>query len=186
MGDVSPVRVDVEHAVEAAVEVVVVAQLAVGDVPHPGHDAHAQDDVEGIRQFHAHLGQRRPRRAHEIGDDVHGASPHRALAERAQLLVHLPRRHPVVGRPGLLLFAGADVGRVLDPGDVVRVGAMIVAAGQLFLVELNENPGLDRLGSEDRTLRRGAVAPVNAVGLAQLHHLGHPVGDGLVARVALS
>ena len=37
----------------------------------------------------------------------------------------------------------ADEGQVLDAGDVGRVGAVEVAAGQLLLVERDQDPGLD-------------------------------------------
>ena len=53
-------------------------------------------------------------------------------------LAHLGRIAPVVGRPGVLLALGADEGAVLDPGDVVRVGAGQVGVRPLRLRELLE------------------------------------------------
>ena len=51
----------------------------------------------------------------------------------------------MVGGTGVLLALTADEGAVLDAGDIVRVGAVEIAAGELILVELDEDALLDGL-----------------------------------------
>ena len=59
----------------------------------------------------------------EIRHHVHRAALHRAAEELAELLAHLGRVAPVVGRARVRLLLGADERAVLDAGHVVRVGA---------------------------------------------------------------
>ena len=74
MRDEPAVGIDIQHAVQAAIEIVAVAELLVGDLAHARHDAHAQHDVDGIGQFDADLGERRTGRPHEIRNDIHRAA----------------------------------------------------------------------------------------------------------------
>ena len=80
---------------------------------------------------------------------------------------HLVRGHPVVGRAGVLFALGADVGAVLDPGDVLGVGAREEAVRALLLVQLDERAGLDELGGQPVPLLLRAVGPDHAVGLGE-------------------
>jgi len=51
----------------------------------------------------------------------------------------------MIGRSGGVRRAGADDGALLDAGDIVRIRAMIIAAGQLLLVELDQDALIDGL-----------------------------------------
>jgi hypothetical protein len=159
MGDEAALGIDVEHAVQALGEVAVGAELVPRDLPHAGHDAHAQDDVDRVGELDADLGQRRAGRAHQVGHDVHRAALHRAAAEAVKLFVHRGGRHPVIGRPGGVRRAGADEGAFLDARDVVRIGAMVIAAGQLLLVELDQDARVDGLLRQALLFLLAAVAP---------------------------
>ena len=121
---------------------VAVAEHVENRLAHAGHDAHVDDHVGGVGDLHADLGDGRAERPHAEGDDVHGAPLHAALEQLLQLLLHLLRRHPVVGRAGIVLGDAADVGAVLDAGHVDRVGPGQVAVGTLLLVELAEGARL--------------------------------------------
>ena len=94
------------------------AQLVEGGVAHAGHDAHVRHDVGAVGDLDAHLAERRAQRAHHVGHHVHRAALHRALEQALELRVRLGGRHPVVGRAGVFLVLRADVGAVLDAGDI--------------------------------------------------------------------
>ena len=81
MRDVTAIGVHVQHAMQAAIEIVAVAKLFVGYPAHSRHDPHAQHHVEGIGQLDADLGERRAGRSHEVGDDVHRATAHGSVAK---------------------------------------------------------------------------------------------------------
>ena len=72
----------------------------------------------------------------------------------------------MIGRAGLGLRVGADEGEFLDARDVVGVGAVIIAAGQLFLVEPDEHTHVHGLLREAGAFLLAAVAPIDDVGLA--------------------
>ena len=97
-----------------------------------------------------------------------------------KLGVHLGGCGPVVRGPGFVLSLGADVGALLDTGDVIRMGAMIIAAGKFFLIESDEDAGGNGLVSEPRFLRFRTIAPVNMVWKAQRRHIPHPIGHCLM------
>ena len=86
MADESPRRVQVEHRMQAAVEVAAVAR---GQVIQR-HRAHARDlaqvehDVDRIRDLHAHLRQRRPRRSHQVRHHEHRPPAHGPGEQAAQ------------------------------------------------------------------------------------------------------
>ena len=164
----------VEHAVQALGETAVGAELVPRDLPMRVMMPHAEHDVDRIGQLHAHLGQRRAGQAHEVRHDVHGAALHGAAAQAVELLVHLGGLHPVIGRAGGLGRAGADEGKVLDARDVVGIGAVQVAAGEFFLVELDEHAHVDGLLREAFLFLFAAVAPDDLVGPAELRHLVDP------------
>ncbi len=115
------------------------AQLLRGLRAHPGHYAHAQDDVDGVGNLVADFGQRRLRRAHDVGHDKHGAPAHRALQHPMQFAVGFSRVGPMIGRAGFFFRRGADEGELFHPRDVVRVGAMQVTTGRFLLVEFDHD-----------------------------------------------
>ena len=75
-----------------------------------------------------------------------------------ELLPHLRRLGPVVGRAGVLLALGADEGPVLDPGDVAGVGEGQVGVRALGVGEALEGarprPAPGRGGRTPRPSRR--------------------------------
>ena len=97
-----------------------------------------------------------------------------ALEEAVQLLAHLGRVAPVVGRAGVVLVLGADEGAVLDPGHVGGVGEGEVGVRPLRVGELLEGAGVDQGLGEGVVLLGGAVAPVDRVGLGQRRDLADP------------
>ena len=56
-----------------------------------------------------------------------------------QFGVGLGRVGPMIGRAGFLFRRGADESELLDPRDIVRIGAVQVTAGRFFLVELDQD-----------------------------------------------
>ena len=102
----------------------IVAEALNCDLAHPGHDSHVENDVNGIGDFEADFGQGRIRRAHYVRHDEQGAAAHRAFKHSLKFRVGLGRIAPVVGRTGFLFSRCANESELLDPGDVVRVGAM--------------------------------------------------------------
>ncbi len=148
-------------------------------LPHAGHDPHAQDNVDGIGDLKPDLGQRRPGRPHDVGNDEEGSTPHRALEHLVQPGVGLARVGPVVGRAGFLLCRGADESELFHPGDVVRMGAVQVGPRFFLLVKLEQGALEAGLSQEVIVFLLRAVAPENVVGIGQGLHLVHPVEDFL-------
>jgi hypothetical protein len=60
--------------VQAAVEVVAVAEHVERLVAHARHDAHVEHDVDAVGELDADLRHRRADRAHDVGDHVHRAA----------------------------------------------------------------------------------------------------------------
>jgi len=161
--------------VKAFRELPVRSQFVRGDLPHPGHDPHVQHHVDAVRQLDADLVEWRAGDAHDERDDVHSAALHRAVEHRPDLAVGFLWIHPVIGGPGILLFAGADEGQVLGAGDVVVCGAVQDTSGQLLLVKLMELSRAEGLLLEPAALLIGAVYPDNTVRLAEGDHLLDPL-----------
>src|SRR5262245_52353324 len=97
MDDKTMVLPEIQHAMQAAVEVVPVAKLLVGDLSHSRHYSHAEYDVNGIGKRRPDLGEGRAQWTHEIRDDIHRPSAHATAAKGVELLIHLRRESPVVG-----------------------------------------------------------------------------------------
>ena len=148
-------------------EVAVLTDQVKSRRAHARHDPHVDHDVGRVGDLDAELRDRAAERAHAERHDVHRAAAHRAVEEGAQRLAHLVGGHPVVGGAGILFALGADVGAVLDAGDVLGVGAGQEAVRALLLVQLDEGAGLDQLGGEAVPLLLRAVGPHHPVGLGQ-------------------
>ena len=88
---------------KTAIEIVTLAEMIEGNLPHARHDPHVEHDVDRVRQFDADLAQRRAGRPHEVWHHIHRAPAHRPIAKPIELAIHLRGWRPVVGRPGLLL-----------------------------------------------------------------------------------
>ena len=152
---------------EAGDEVPLLAEDLHRAPSHPGHDSHRGSDVGRISELHADVCDVRAKRAHRERNDVEGAPAHRALEEVLEHLAHLLGIAPVVRGTGLLSLLGADEGAVLDARDVARVGASEIRVRALGVGELLEGPPVDQLLTQAVVLLRGAVAPVDLLGVGQ-------------------
>ena len=155
------------HRVHAGDEFTVCPQGVQDRLTHAGHDALVDHHIGGVGDLDADVGDGRADRPHAEGDDVEGAPAHAALELPLHDLRHLARRHPVVGGAGLLLAPGADEGPVLHPRHVARMGARQEAVGAQFRVEADEGAALHHLVAQPVILGLRAVAPVDALRLAQ-------------------
>ena len=77
---------------------------------HSRHNAHAHDDVGGVGDLNANLGERRTERPHGERNNVHPAAAHGALEESIESVAHFCGRGPVVGGAGIALLGRADEG----------------------------------------------------------------------------
>ena len=89
-------------------------------------------------------------------------------------------------RARLFVRLSADVSALLHPRDVIWVRTVIIATRQLLLIELDKNPLLHRLVGKEIFFLVRAVAPEDAVGLAQRGLLVDPRAHGWVVRVAFA
>ena len=121
-----------------------------------------------------------PSGPHRERDHVHGASPHRPPEEVGEHLAHLGRVPPVVGRAGVRLQGGTDVGPVLHPGDVAGVGGRPVAVGPLGVRQLGEGPVVHQQLAEAVVLLGGTVQPLDGRRLGECGDLLHPCDQLLV------
>ena len=67
--------------VDAGHEFAIGAEHVEDLLAHAGHRAHVGDDVGGVGDFEADVGDRRTERAHRERDDVHRAALHAALEQ---------------------------------------------------------------------------------------------------------
>ena len=132
-----------------------------GVLARASHDEHGEHDVGRIGDLDAEHRLVRLGVAHDEGDDVHGATAHRALEQRVEGFLHLRRSDPVVERTGILLVLGADVGPALDAGDILGVGGRVV--GVLGAVDTLDGAGLDELLSDLVLLCFGTIDPDDVV-----------------------
>ncbi len=148
--------------------------------PHASHDPHARRHVGRVGQLDAEHRPLRLEVTHDERDHVHRAALHAALVEATHEGLHLLGVHPVVGGPRILLVERADVGAVLDPRDIDRVGGGVEGVRLDVGVEAGERAGRHEGVGELGPLLVGPGAPVDAGGLAQLGDLGDEVDDALV------
>ncbi len=174
VADEAALGIQVERGVQAAIEVVAVAEVVERHLPHARHDAHVEGDVDAVGELDADLGEGRAVGTHEVGHHVHRPAAHRAVEELAELRVRLLGVHPVVVGPGRLLGAAADEREVLGARDVVRIGAVQVAARPLLLVERDQDALRHRFFGERLLFLLRAVAPVDPLGLGEPSHLVDP------------
>ena len=168
MHDISLFGIDVALAVESLDEVAVLAERVVAVQPHPRHDRHIQNDVDGVGYFDADFRERGTDHAHGIGNDVHLSALHLSARNLAAKGVRLGGIHPVVDGTRVLLILAADERARLYAGDVVLRRAVIVATGQFFLVELDHLARFARFLPERFELRFAPVDPYDFVGLREL------------------
>ena len=176
--------------VDARDEVNALVEVLHDGIARTGHDVHVDDDVRGVRDLDAVLGDRVADRAHGERDDVHRAALHAALVLLEHLLLHGVRIPPMVGRAGVDLVLRADEGAALDARDVGLVRTSEVAARTLLLVELDELAVLDHhlanrgvlllVTLDDNNVVRGAnldplINPRLNLGVLELRRLSHCV-----------
>ena len=174
-------RADGMHAGD---EFAIAAEHVEDGLAHAGHGLHVGDDVGGIGDFETDMGDRRTERAHREGDDVHRTTLHAALEQAIQGFTHLGRFFPVIGRAGVFLLGGANVGAVFDAGDVGRVGESQVGIRTLGFVELDQRAGLYHFGAQAVILFLRTVGPVNAVRLGQFGDFGDPFFEAFMFDVS--
>ena len=177
VADEAVVRVNIEHAMQPAVEMFAVLQLGVGDIAHARHDAHAERDVNGVGEFDSHFRHWRTRRAHQVGHDVHRAAAHPAGTQGAQLVIHLGRMRPVVRRSRFFAAGCANESRLFGTRDVIRVRAMQITAGKLFLVQADQDALRDRFIGKQLLFFLRTVAPEDLVRLTKLGGFPDPFQD---------
>ena len=123
------------------------------------HNVHGKHDIDGVGDFDADFGERTADHAHGIRDHVHRATLHGAVEQLPHFGIHFVLLYPIVGRTGILLLSRTDDGSLFVSGDVLRIGAVIVAARKLLFVELDHFSGLYRKRADRVQLRFTAVNP---------------------------
>ena len=167
MEDQPPLDVEIGFAVQAFGELAAGPQLLEHGVADVRHDPHVQHHVDAVGQLDADLAEGRADGSHREGDDVHRPAAHGAVENFASPPVTLGRRHPIIGRPGVLPQRGADVRQVLGPGDVVCGRAVIETAGELFLIQHDHLAGGRRFPRQTILLLLRAVNPNDLLRLAK-------------------
>lgn len=180
VADEAPLGVAVAHRVHPAVEVIAVAEVLFGHLPHAGHHAHVEHHVERVGDHHPHLDERRGGRAHDVRHHVHRTAAHGAFEESTELAIGLVRRHPIVHGASLGARLRTDVGEVLGARDVVGIGVMVVAARPAILIERDEHTLGGGGGEEALGLGLAAVAPVDALGVGELGRLFYEAREVLI------
>ena len=104
------------------------------NLTHACHDPHIQNDIFRIGNLEADLGQRRIRRPHDIGNDKHRASAHRAFQQTAKFRVRFAGLRPIVGWTCFFFRRRADERELLYPRHVVWIGAMQIRVRNFLLV----------------------------------------------------
>ena len=172
--------------VQAGDELALCAEHVQRALAHPRHHAHVDDDVGRVGQLDADVALVRAQRTHRERHDVHRAALHRTAKQLGEGGAHLRGVAPVVRRAGVLLALGADERAVLDARDIARVRAGEIAVGPLAVGQALEGPAVHEQLAERIGLLRGAVAPVDAVGLREHRRRRRPTrsgGRGRCARV---
>src|SRR5437763_2577999 len=92
----------------------------------------------------------------------------------------LSRLRPIVRWSRFCLRRRTDEGKLLNPGDVVRIRAMQIRARRLFLVQLDQYLLFQGLRDQEVVLGLRAVAPKNILGLGQQLDFMHPIKHSLL------
>lgn len=111
---------------------------AGGELSHPGHELHVEDNVGGIGDLNPDFRGGGTEGAHAVRDHIHRAPFHAAFEELAQVLVHGDRVFPVVGGACLFFTVGANEGGLFDARHIVWIGVAPIATrafewGEFFL-----------------------------------------------------
>ena len=165
---------------QAAREIVALAEGIEHAPARAAHDAHVQHHVDAVGQFHADLAERRTDRPHREGNHVHGAAAHRTAENLGRFRVRLFRIFPVVGRTGVLFIVATDESLVFHPRHIERVRAMVETPRELFLVQPQDFPGCARFIFKLLLLLLRTVNPDDLVRQAQGSHFLDPVSQNHV------
>ena len=147
---------------------------------HAGHDAHVHGDIGRVAELHTYVCDRRTKRTHREGHDVHRATLHGAGIELVHLGTHLCGRTPVVCGARIDFAFGADVGAVFNASNIARVGECEVTVRTLCFVQRAERSAFNELRAQTLVLFSRAVAPIDVVGLQDFAPLFDPVDQLLV------
>ena len=150
---------------------------------HAGHGTHVDHDIGRIGNFHADVSDRRTERTHRERDDVHRAALHAALEQAVQGFAHLGRFFPVIGRAGVFLLLGADVGAVFDAGNVGRIGESQVGVRAFLLVELDQGAGFNHFRAQAVVFFLRTIRPIDLVRLGQRCDFSDPLLEAFVFDV---
>ncbi len=165
---------------QAAREVVRLAELLQRNLSDARHDAHVQHDVTAVGNLDTDFRIRRSGRAHQERHHEHGAPLHRPLEERCQPGARVFGRQPVVRGPRIFLVRGAHEGEMFSARHVVRGASMQVAAGEFLLVQLDQLARREALGNQAIPLALRTVAEHHGRGRGQGFDVGHPRSDGRI------
>ncbi len=159
---------------DAGDEGAVFAEVLQDRLASPRHDVHVDDDVRGVGDLDAVLGDGVANRAHGEGDDVHHAALHAAGVSLGHLRFHFHRIHPVVGRAGVDLALRADERAAFHSRHVAFVGACEVTVWALLGIKLDELALFHHHLADREVLFSGALHDHDLLGLTDLVPFVHP------------
>ncbi|MCY1223205.1 hypothetical protein D9M72_353180 [compost metagenome] len=139
-----------------------------------GHDAHGGNHVGAVSDLHAEFGILCVKVAHDERDDVHGAAAHGTGEQAAKLLLHLGRRHPVIGEAGIPLVLRADECLLFNARHVRGIGECGEGVREQLRVQPGQRSGFDQLAREAGVFLFRTVDPVDAVRLGKFCNLFDP------------
>ena len=177
LADISLFLVDVAFAVKSSDPVVAVAENVKNGLAHSCHDCHVEHNINGIGDFDTDLGKLGANGTHGVRNYIHGSALIAVSCDVGKHFIGFAGLHPVVGGACLLLGGSADKGAALNTGNVVNGGAVEVASGELFLVELDHFAGSAGFLAELLKLLLAAVDPNDLFGLYKLDLLVKPLFD---------
>ena len=183
--DIALLGVDIALCVEALHKVAVLAECFKAVEPDARHDAHIEDDVDGVGDLDADAGEGGADDAHRIGDDVHRSALHLAARDLAEHGISFLGVHPIVGGACVLFVAAADERARFDAGDVIFRRAVVVAAGEFLLVEAEHFARAASFFAKGVDLSLAAVDPDDLIGLSELGAVLHKVKYLLIFGVTL-
>src|SRR5439155_10400222 len=92
----------------------------------------------------------------------------------------------MIGWAGFFSSRRADERELLDPRDIIWVGAMQITTGIFFLVEFDQHLLPAAFADQVIVFRRGSVAPEDVLRLREGLDLVHPIENGLVGRLVVT
>ena len=180
MNDVSVLFVDISASVKTLDVVSALAESLKNVVANACHNKHVKYNVDRVCKLDTVLCEGGAYYTHGVGNNVHCASLHRALVKLGELFLALCGIHPVVDVTCVFLLGSTDKGSPCNTCNVVNSGAVEVATGKLFLIQLDDLAGSTSLSSESICLLFAAVDPNDLVGLSHSGHIVDPIKNILV------